>query len=85
MSKNKDAVLEFLAKHAASPLPLGDEVLAIHYLDEGLIDSLGLVTMISELESKLNVRFSAEDMQSYEFQTVGGLVQILDRLTVNAA
>jgi acyl carrier protein len=78
---NKQAVLDFFAHHAKSSLPTGDAALAVHYLDEGLIDSLGIVTLISELEAKLGVQFSAEDMQSYEFQTVGGLIGILDRLT----
>lgn len=79
--KNKEAVLDFFARCAKSPLPAGDAALGIFYLDEGLIDSLGIVKMISEIEAVLDVQFSAEDMQSYEFQTVGGLIVILDRLT----
>lgn len=73
-------VRDFFARHAKLPLPKGKEALTVHYLDGGLIDSLGIVTMIAELESALGVTFSAEDMESYEFQTVGGLIGILDRL-----
>lgn len=78
---NKEIVLDFFARYAKSPLPAGDAALGVPYLDEGLIDSLGIVTMISEIEAKLDIQFSAEDMQSYEFQTVGGLIGILDCLT----
>lgn len=53
---------------------------ATRYLDEGIIDSLGLVMMIDELEREFGIRFGADDMQSYEFQTVSGLAGIIDRL-----
>ena len=73
-------VRDFFAQHGKSPLPSGEDALTVHYLDDGLIDSFGIVTMITDFESALGVTFSAEDMQSYEFQTVGGLIGILDRL-----
>jgi Phosphopantetheine attachment site len=74
-------VRDFFARNSAIPLPTGPGALGVLYLDDRLIDSLGIITMVSEFESALGVRFSAEDMQSYEFQSVGGLIAILDRLT----
>jgi acyl carrier protein len=56
--------------------------LTTRYLDEGIIDSLGLIMMIDDLEQRFAIRFSAEDMQSYEFQTVSGLASIIERLKV---
>ncbi len=76
-------VRDFFATNASSPLPEGKEGLDVHYLDIGLIDSFGIVTMISDFEDELGITFSAEDMQSYEFQTVGGLIGILDRLAAS--
>ena len=73
-------VREFFAQHGSSPLPSGADALGVHYLDEGLIDSFGIVVMISDFEGALGITFTAQDMQSYEFQTVGGLIGILDRL-----
>jgi acyl carrier protein len=73
-------VRDFFARNSEIPLPAGPRALGVLYLDDGLIDSLGIITMVSEFESALGVRFSAEDMQSYEFQSVGGLITILDRL-----
>ena len=78
--KYEQIVRDFFAQYSESPLPEGPEGLDVHYLDAGLIDSFGIVTMISDFESALGITFTAEDMQSYEFQTVGGLVGILDRL-----
>lgn len=78
-------VREFFAQHAKLPLPSGKDALTARYLDGGLIDSLGIVTMIAEFETALGVTFSAEDLESYEFQTVGGLIGILDRLAKSDA
>lgn len=81
----RDVVLDFFARNAKNPLPANpDEILGSYYLDAGIIDSLGIVLMVSELEEKLGVSLSSEDMQSYEFQTIGGLIGILDRLTARA-
>lgn len=83
--KHEQLVRDFFAKNASSPLPDGKEGLDVHYLDIGLIDSFGIITMISDFEGELGITFTAEDMQSYEFQTVGGLIGILDRLAASSA
>jgi acyl carrier protein len=77
----KTGVINFFSRNARKALPKSSaEILACSYLDEGLIDSLGIVIMLSELEPEFGIRFSAEDMQSYEFQTIGGLIALIDRL-----
>jgi acyl carrier protein len=77
----KDLVLDFMTRNGRKPLPAGEaEILACPYLDFGIIDSLGIINMVSEFESKLAIQFSAEDMQSYEFQTIGGLIALIDRI-----
>jgi acyl carrier protein len=83
--KHEQLVRDFFTQHAKSPLPDGKEGLDVHYLDVGLIDSFGIVTMIADFESELGIAFTAEDMQSYEFQTVAGLIGILDRLAATTA
>jgi acyl carrier protein len=82
--KHEQLVRDFFAQNAKSPLPEGEEALDVHYLDVGLIDSFGIVTMIADFESALGVAFTAEDMQSHEFQTVGGLIGLLDRLATSS-
>jgi acyl carrier protein len=77
----KTVVLDFLEANAKAPLPARDDpaLLACSYLDIGVIDSLGIVTMITEFEDALSISFTAEDMQSYEFLTVGGLIDLVER------
>jgi acyl carrier protein len=79
--ETKHTVLEFLSRNSRKPLPTVDrDILPYAYLDQGIIDSLGIVTMISEFESVFGIQFSADDMQSREFLTVGGLIALIDRL-----
>jgi acyl carrier protein len=75
----KDAVLSFLRSRGA--VPNGDAQLRqFAYLDQGILDSFGIVEMVTELESQLEVRFSPGDLQSSEFRTVGGLIDLIERL-----
>lgn len=80
----EDQILDYLRSQAIQKGIQEDEIkLTTRYLDEGIIDSLGLIIMIDELEERFSIRFSAEDMQSYEFQTVSGLAAIIERLRVD--
>lgn len=83
----KKTVQDFFQKNAKVPLPNGDERAWLNcaYLDRGIIDSLGIVMMIAEFESGLGIEFSAEDMQSYDFQTVGGLIALIERKLATGA
>lgn len=77
----KALVLDFIVKNAVKPVPqTGEaELLGCRYLDTGIIDSFGIVMMITEFEDSMGVSFSATDMQSYEFQTIGGLIGLINR------
>jgi acyl carrier protein len=55
------------------------------YLDIGILNSLGLIMFIEFTEDRFGVRFSAADLQSYEFQTPAGLAEIIERLGGSAA
>jgi len=80
-----ECILDFFSRSARMPLRRDAEanLLDLRYLDEGVLDSLGLVTMIAEFESAFKISFSADELQSPEFQTIGGLIEIVDRLRVS--
>lgn len=48
------------------------------YRKNGDVDSLGLVRMILTLEAKFCIVFSNENFSRLEFNTVGGLVKIIE-------
>ncbi|MBL8645139.1 MAG: acyl carrier protein [Rhodospirillaceae bacterium] len=78
-------VLAFL--ESQNPVPGADVTakLACYYLDAGVIDSVGIVTMITEFEDQFGIRFENDDLQSDEFQTIGGLIAIIQRRKNGAA
>jgi acyl carrier protein len=76
----KQSVLAYFAQK--KPLPAREEEqLGIRYLNEGLIDSMGIIDLITYFEDQSQIRFEADDLQSEEFQTIGGFIQIVQRLS----
>lgn len=76
----KHAVLDFLGERAPLPGVTEAELLALDYLDVGLLDSMAVVELVVTLEDRFGVRFEPEDMQSLDFRTVGGLIGLVCRL-----
>ncbi len=77
-------VLEFFDSRGGLPGSSEQEKLACAYLDAKVIDSMGIIDMISHFEDSFGIRFEADDMQSEQFQTVGGLVQVIEKLRATA-
>ena len=79
----KEKVITYMNDNAMSSLPTGEEkgVLECYYLDQGIIDSIGIINMITSFESEFGISFDAKDMQSYDFQTIGGLIRIIESKT----
>jgi len=75
----KDTVITFLESYKPLLGNTEEEKLSCLYLDKGIIDSMGIVLMITEFEEKFGIRFEAEELQSPEFQTVGGLIRIIEK------
>jgi acyl carrier protein len=73
-------VLEFFESRGGLPGATEREKLAFAYLDAKLVDSMGIIEMISHFEEIFNIRFESNDMQLEQFQTVGGLIEVIERL-----
>lgn len=50
----------------------------INYIEEGYIDSFGLIQFILDIEEKFSIEFSEEEMQSKEFRIVGELIKMVE-------
>lgn len=79
-SNVKEKVFAFLKSKGEIPGDTEEEQLAFEYIDEKLIDSLGIVTMVLTFEEEFGIHFEPEDMQSMEFRTIGGLISLIERL-----
>ena len=81
----KNEVIRFLESHNQIPGASETEKLSCYYLDSGVLDSMGIITLVTEFEDKFKIQFSNDDLQSQEFQTVSGLINIVNRLVTGRA
>lgn len=51
-----------------------------NYFDQGLVDSLGVIELITDIESHFGVAFTEKHFQDRRFSTVDGLVEIIQSL-----
>ena len=76
----KKEVIAFLESHNSIPGDTEEEKLECQYLDVGVIDSMGIVMMITEFEEKFGIQFNGDHLQSDGFLTVGGVIGIIEEL-----
>jgi acyl carrier protein len=57
------------------------EILKLNFIEEGFIDSYSLIHLISDIESQFKIQFNPEDLESEEFKTIGGLINIIMKRT----
>jgi acyl carrier protein len=53
------------------------ERLQLDYFQSGLLDSFETMELVAEIESRFEIRFSAEQFQDRRFTTLGGLAQMI--------
>lgn len=80
------SVLSVLEKRGSLPSNMA-EVRAINYIQSGLVDSLGLMNIVVELETLFDVELLESDFMSEQFRTIGGLIDtmqiVVDRTRLN--
>ena len=81
MTDIKNYVLIYFQSKGTIPGETEIERLACAYLEVPLIDSMGIIEMITEFEKTLQISFSSQHMQSPEFRTIGGIVELIQNLT----
>ncbi len=73
MQETIDWLKNYFAKSAS--LPAGVEEL--NYFEIGLIDSLGVIELIENIESHFNIQFTEMNFQERRFSTIKGLAEII--------
>ena len=72
-------VVTLLEKKAPVPGSSLVEKQEYKYLEAGHIDSFALTGFIFAIEDRFDIVLSAEDTQSEDFRSVGGVVKIIER------
>lgn len=75
MDKIRDVILEFVEREYKLP----DDVDYNHFdfVENGYVDSMGLVQFVAIIEDNFDIEFSKEELLSSEFKTVGGLEKLI--------
>jgi acyl carrier protein len=74
-------MIKFFREYLESIKPFNmndDELLKYRYLDNHL-DSFGIIQFIMTVEEEFDITLEAEDTESEEFRTVGGVIEIIKR------
>ncbi|ACT60003.1 acyl carrier protein [Hirschia baltica] len=79
----EETVLAILKERG--PLPKSSQERAnLDYIEAGLVDSLGLMNLVTELESALDIELEEEDFMQDKFRTIGGLIETLQQAVARA-
>jgi acyl carrier protein len=54
-----------------------------NYFQQGVIDSLGIIELIEDIEVNYNIQFNSNDFQDRRFSSVNGLTEIIFEKTNN--
>lgn len=75
-------VLALLEKKSRLPKGFDD---ASDFIKTGIVDSVGIIKFILEIESRFDLEISEADIESDDFRTVRGLVAMIERKTKGRA
>jgi acyl carrier protein len=75
-----ETVINFIGTRGEVPGDTLEDRLRCDFLDEGVLDSMGLMETIFELEAEFGIRFESNHLQSLQFRTIGGVVEIIEEL-----
>ena len=75
-SMSHDWILNWFAER--NPDKISTISLNVEYYKDGLVDSFGIIELISDIENHFLIQFLDEDFRSKDFKTIGGLIGLTD-------
>ena len=75
MENVRETILEFVEREYK--LPENIDYDGFDYIENGYVDSMGLVQFVAILEDEYQIEFSKEELFSGEFRTLGGLEKMI--------
>lgn len=76
MENVKDFIIEYIQREYTIPDDIN--IINLNFVEEGYVDSLGLVQFIYTLEDEFSISFSDEDLQNPDIKVVGKLIAIVE-------
>ena len=76
MENVKDFIIDYIQREYTIPDDV--DIIKLNFVEEGYVDSLGLVQFIYTLEDEFGISFSDDDLQSPDIKVVGNLIKIVE-------
>lgn len=77
MDKIRQTILDFVEREYK--LPENVDYDTFDFVENGFVDSMGMVQFVTILEDEFDIEFSAEELLSEDFRTVSGLEKLIER------
>lgn len=77
MAKAAEFILKNIQKKYT--IPEGTDIYFLNYIEQGYIDSLGLIKFIVELEDEFDIEFTDDELNLPSIKIVGGLIKLVER------
>ena len=75
MENIKDFIIDYIQREYT--LPDGVDIMNLNYIEEGYIDSMGLIQFIAVIEDEFGIAFSDDDLVSDDIKIVGKMVDLV--------
>lgn len=76
MEKIRQAILDFVEREYK--LPENVDYDTFDFVENGFVDSMGMVQFVTILEDEFDIEFSADELLSSDFRTVSGLEKLIE-------
>ena len=73
-------VKNWLVAHFAESQKLEDASCTTDIFDAGWVDSLGIIMLVEEMESKFGFKFAQEQLTDRRFRTINGIAELVDEI-----
>jgi acyl carrier protein len=81
MDKVRQTILDFVEREYK--LPENVDYDTFDFVEKGFVDSMGMVQFVTILEDEFDIEFSAEELLSNDFRTVGKLEKLIENKIKN--
>ena len=80
MENPQSFLLQWFGKLGPIPGDSPEQKLQTNFFEAGLVDSFGVIELVSAIEEKYGIQFSETHFQERRFSTIGGLSEIMSEL-----
>lgn len=75
MQDVKEFVTEYIQREYT--VPEDKDIMALNFIEEGYIDSMGYIQFISTIEDEFEIEFEVEDIGNPDMRIVGKLIEFI--------